>query len=56
VGIDGAPFERIFALRESGDKSPSEREAHELFASYLDEIQKVIEAVDAMQAGSSGGA
>jgi predicted nucleotidyltransferase len=56
LGIDGAPFERIFTIKEAGTQPASEREAHELFASYLDEIQKVIEAVDAMQAGSSGGA
>jgi predicted nucleotidyltransferase len=51
LGIDDAPFERIFALRESGDKSLSEREAHELFASYLAEIEKVIEAVDELKIG-----
>lgn len=53
LGIDEAPFERIFALRESGDKSLSEREAHELFASYLAEIEKVIEAVDGLQIGAT---
>ncbi|MDT7540481.1 MAG: hypothetical protein QOE33_385 [Acidobacteriota bacterium] len=53
IGIDGAPFERIFALRESGNKSLSEREAHELFGAYLAEIEKVIEAVDGLKVGAA---
>jgi predicted nucleotidyltransferase len=53
LGIDAAPFERVFALRESGAQElSSEREAHELFASYLTEIEKVIEAVDEMRVGA----
>jgi predicted nucleotidyltransferase len=51
--LDDAPFERLFALRESGDKPSSEREAHELFAAYLAEIEKVIEAVDEMKLGTA---
>jgi hypothetical protein len=53
LGIDAAPFERIFALRDAGDKSLSEREAHELFASYLEEIEKVIESVDELKIGAA---
>ncbi|MDT7603264.1 MAG: hypothetical protein QOF61_1261 [Acidobacteriota bacterium] len=53
LGLDASPFERVFALRESGEKPASEREAHELFASYLAEIEKVIEAVDEMKVGGA---
>ena len=53
LGLDGAVFERVFALRESDDRQPSEREAHELFAAYLAEIEKVIEAVDGLSVGAA---
>lgn len=47
LGLDGTAFERIFELREAGDSvSLDEREADELFASYMAEIERVIEAVD----------
>ncbi|MGB8510427.1 MAG: hypothetical protein WCD76_18770 [Pyrinomonadaceae bacterium] len=45
--LDGATFDRIFALREGGDGGLlDEREAHEMFASYMAQIERVIEAVD----------
>jgi predicted nucleotidyltransferase len=53
LGINDAPFERVFALRESGGQTLAEREAHELFASYLAEIEKVIEAVDELKVGGA---
>jgi predicted nucleotidyltransferase len=53
LGINAAPFERVFALRERGAVRPSEREAHELFAAYLAEIERVIEAVDELKVGSA---
>src|SRR5919199_2135205 len=46
LGLDGAVFERVFALREGSGKLPGEREADELFASYMAQIERVIEAVD----------
>ncbi|HVF56698.1 MAG TPA: hypothetical protein VM934_11140 [Pyrinomonadaceae bacterium] len=47
LGLDGATFERIFALRESnGARSLGEKEANELFAAYLSQIERVIEEVD----------
>lgn len=47
--LDPAPFARIFALRESGDAaSLDEREAHELFAAYMAQVEQVIEAVDSL--------
>lgn len=49
LAIDAAPFERVFALRESGARSLSEREAHELFGAYFAEIERVVEAVDELK-------
>ncbi|MBV9928353.1 MAG: nucleotidyltransferase domain-containing protein [Acidobacteria bacterium] len=46
LGLDGAVFERIFALREGAAPPPSDRAAEELFASYLSQIERVIDAVD----------
>jgi hypothetical protein len=48
-GLNGEPFERIFALRETGGRAASEAEAHELFASYLAQIEIVTEAVDELR-------
>ena len=47
LGLDGEVFERVFGLREGGeDRRLDEREADELFAAYLHQIERVIEAVD----------
>ena len=44
--LDPNPFERIFEFR-AGDRLPSsEKEAHELFGTYLSQIEQVVEAVD----------
>lgn len=46
--LDVGTFERIFEFR-AGDKLPaSETEANELFGSYLQQIEQVVEAVDAL--------
>lgn len=50
-GLNGEPFERIFALREKGSRAVSEAEAHELFASYLAQVEIVTEAVDELKLG-----
>ena len=51
LGLHGATFERIFALREQGEERPlDDREANELFAAYLAQIERVIEAVDRLGA------
>ena len=52
LGLDGAVFERVFALREGGGHAPGERETGELFASYLAQIERVIEAVDRLEVSS----
>jgi hypothetical protein len=45
--LDGAPFEKIFALREKNASNPlNEVSANELFSAYLREIESVIDAVD----------
>ena len=45
LGLRGEPFERVFGLRESG-RTLEEVEANELFAAYMAEVERVIEAVD----------
>lgn len=50
LGLDGATFERVFELRESNDYAAlGEGEADELFASYLAQVERVIEAVDRVE-------
>ena len=44
--IDGEPFERIFDLRERGTEPLADTEANNLFAAYMRQIERVIEAVD----------
>jgi predicted nucleotidyltransferase len=46
LGLDRATFERVAALRGGGDDELGEEEANELFASYLEQIERVIVAVD----------
>ena len=49
-GLDGDVFERIFELRESGEHaSLDEREADSLFAAYMAQIERVINAVDQLE-------
>jgi hypothetical protein len=43
-----APFERIFALRETGVRPATDAEANELFAAYLTQVERVVAAVDQM--------
>jgi predicted nucleotidyltransferase len=50
--LERAPFERIFQLRaDSGGDSAdlTDREANDLFAAYLAQIERVIEAVDQLE-------
>jgi hypothetical protein len=46
--LDGEPFERILAIRAGDDAALSEQAANELFAAYLAQLERVIEAVDKM--------
>jgi hypothetical protein len=54
LGLDGGVFERIFELREAGASDTlGEREADELFAAYLAQIERVIDTVDALEVSGS---
>ncbi len=46
--LDQTPFERIFEFRSSGELPATEKEANEIFAAYLDQVERVIEVVDEM--------
>jgi hypothetical protein len=48
LGLDAEPFERIFELRSTDEEAFNEREAHDLFAAYMVQLERVIEAVDRM--------
>jgi predicted nucleotidyltransferase len=48
LGIDGAPFEKIFDIRENKlTGNLDEISANRLFGEYLEQIERVIDAVDA---------
>ena len=46
--LNSEPFEKIFQLRATGQRPATEREANDLFASYMNEVERVIESVDEM--------
>ena len=55
LGLDAATFERIFELREAGDAGTlDEVEANQLFAVYMAQVERVIEAVDRLALKSDG--
>ena len=56
LGLEAETFERIFALRERDAEETylSDNQANELFASYMVQIERVIEAVDRMPAQAAG--
>ena len=47
--LDPAPFERVFELRNYERLPSSEQEANDLFASYMFQIEQVVEAVDELR-------
>jgi hypothetical protein len=47
--IDLTPLTRIFEIRERDVKPMNETEAHEVFASYMAQIERVIEFVDKLK-------
>jgi predicted nucleotidyltransferase len=52
-GLDARTFERIFALHAGdGEGVLDEDEANELFASYMEQIERVIEAADRVEISS----
>jgi hypothetical protein len=44
--LDPTPFERIFDFRAKDSLPASEAEANEIFAAYMDQVERVVEAVD----------
>jgi predicted nucleotidyltransferase len=48
LNLNPNPFERIFEFRAGGELPSSDKEANDIFADYMDQIEKVIEAVDEM--------
>jgi predicted nucleotidyltransferase len=52
--LDGEPFARIFSLREEGETGLTEVEMNDLFAAYLEQIERVIESVDRMPSEAQG--
>jgi hypothetical protein len=49
--LDALPFERIFEFRSGGNLPSSEKDANDLFGSYLLQIEQVVEAVDNLPMG-----
>jgi predicted nucleotidyltransferase len=50
LGLDGKPFEKIFNIRENNfDLKLTDVSANELFAEYLEQIERAIAAVDQMK-------
>ena len=48
LGVDGTPLRSLLDLRE-GRKKPRDLDARDLLKSYLDEIRKLVDAVDRME-------
>ena len=49
LGLEESSFERIFALRSKPGSKLTETEANTVFSAYMDQIERVIEAVDGME-------
>lgn len=50
LGVDGRPFEKIFNIRENNFTATlNDRTANELFGEYLEQIENVIAAIDAIE-------
>ena len=45
-GLDQEPFEKIFAFRASDYLPPTEKEANDICAAYMTQIDRVIQVVD----------
>jgi predicted nucleotidyltransferase len=44
--LDPTPFERIFEFRANDELPKSETDANEIFAAYMEQIERVVETVD----------
>lgn len=54
-GLNGEPFERVFDLRANDTLPPTETEANEIFAAYLEQIQQAVEVVDEFDKATQSG-
>lgn len=45
-GLDADPFEKIFAFRAGGDLPPTESQTNDIFAAYMEQLDRVIQVVD----------
>ncbi len=54
-GLDGESFEKIFEFRASDYLPPNEKEANEIFAAYLEQLQQVVEVVDEFDRAKQSG-
>lgn len=52
--LNATPFEQVFAFRSGSAVPNSEKEANEIFGAYMNEIEKVTEAVDELHRNASG--
>ena len=50
LNFDPTPFERIYEFRSANRIPSSEKEANEIFAAYILQIEQVVEAVDELDA------
>jgi hypothetical protein len=49
LGLDGAPFDRLFEISEGKDVRLEKQDANNLFGSYLAQLKRVVDAVDQIQ-------
>ena len=49
LGLDAAPFDRILELSSSPKAKLSEADANKIFGAYLNQLERVIDAVDQIQ-------
>jgi hypothetical protein len=56
LGLDGDTFEKIFTLRALGAEefALTDEQANSLFASYMQQLERVVEAVDRLPAQAEG--
>lgn len=52
LGIDKTPFDAIFTLRERDAPDISDGQAHQLFADYMEQIERVIDFIDKLKGES----
>lgn len=47
--LNPEPFDRIFGIRATGERPATDQETNDVFAAYMAEIERVVEAVDEMR-------